>query len=302
MSNLRYISIKSVLADIATMVDENVWNEALYTEWAHKALSKFRANSKFDLTVCFKQVEEHKAEIPSDARYIVQILYRLEPTAQDIEYFADIMGINLNGQEHMEFPENLPTRAAEALFGYTRVNWKPMRLTMNPFTVGIHCAPSLLNINTSGNWNMYDYSCPQCSHEYVVSPSGAITTTLKEGWLAIAYLRYPKTDSGDTLIPDNESLKDGIFHFVMYRHLLKRYTSGDNTVEGQMMFHLQQFQTLATKARGEVNEPDVATLEAIKSYRDRLVPKENMYEGMFSQLGNRTAHPQTYSGPRNTRY
>jgi len=111
----------------------------------------------------------------------------------------------------------------------------------------------------------------------------------------LAYLRHPKdSTTGDALVPDNEYLKGAITHFVLYRHFLRKNMVGGTQNDANMMnFHLQQWETLKMKATGKLNTPDTATLESIKSYRDRLVPKEHMYSGMFSKLSNYESHPKT---------
>jgi len=80
-----------------------------------------------------------------------------------------------------------------------------MRLTSNPYHQSI-----CLN-----NGLMY---CTDCDHEFSVSPSLVLTSTLLSGVLKVAYLAYPTDDEGYQLIPDDESLKEALLHYVLYRY------------------------------------------------------------------------------------
>lgn len=105
-------------------------------------------------------------------------------------------------------------------------NWGPLRLTTNPYHNSI--------CNTSSLFN-----CNQCANEFSISPSGVITTTGKEGSLLISYLGYPIDEDGFALIPDDETAKEAIFHYVLYRYWLQKDMMKEDGAQKRMMFHLQ---------------------------------------------------------------
>lgn len=114
-----------------------------------------------------------------------------------------------------------------------------------------------------------------------------LTSTLSDAVLAIAYLRYPTTASGDTLIPDHEDLKEAIVHYCLYRYWLAQSFLREPAAIKEREFHLLQYQTLITKAAGDLNLPTLDELENIKNMTNRLVPRTNQYDSFFMKLNNR---------------
>jgi hypothetical protein len=107
----------------------------------------------------------------------------------------------------------------------TNPSWSPVRLTSNPYHNSI-C------FNTSLS------QCDECTHEFSISPSGVITFSMESGTVLISYLGYPEDEEGYALIPDDESLKEAIFHYVLYRYWLQKDMMKEEGAEKRMKFHL----------------------------------------------------------------
>lgn len=286
MTNVPYISIKSILYDLSSTIPERYWNETEFLEWAHKGLRRVDSAAKYENAIKLTAVLEHKAAVPKDLRYIIQIAYKLDVSTIDIENLSNIMNLAdvkwSPAINHMEDPEALPTKAyMAAVSNHIKTNWKPMRLSSNVFAKSIHCDPNMFP-------NLYlDLNCPECSHEYTVDPSGVITTTLQSGFLMISYLRFPKTEDGDTLIPDNEELKEAIMHYCLWRYWLKKGLIGEAQAFKERDYHKSQFAIMKAKAQATLNSPDISTMENIKNQVQRLVPRSNQFDNFFSKLNNR---------------
>lgn len=80
-----------------------------------------------------------------------------------------------------------------------------MRASTSPFMKSICTSEQLL-------------FCTDCNHEFVVDSSLVLTSTLKNGTLLVAYKGYPVDEEGLALIPDDETLKEALFHFVLYNY------------------------------------------------------------------------------------
>ena len=281
-----FISIKSVLYDLKTVIPEEHWNETHMLEWATKAAHKVAAHSKLEQGIAFIPIVSHRAFLPTDLKYITQIAYKDDISQEDIDYFKWVM--NLQNEldnpaiNHMANPEGLPSSAADAISNYARNNWQPLRLSTNTFALAIHCGEVL--------------PCVNCQHEYTVDSDMTITTTLKEGILLLSYLRYPKNEHGDILIPDDEDLKEAIFHFCMYRYFLVKDIMKEQGAAQRMQFHLERFGLLKTKAAGKLNAPTLDQMENIKDMTNRLVPRTNRYDKFFSELAKRENHNFSRSG------
>jgi hypothetical protein len=126
--------------------------------------------------------------------------------------------------------------------------------------------------------------CSHCKHEISFSPSGYATSTIGGGTVLLTYRRLPKDSEGNVLIPNNEILKEALFHYGMLKFWLSRFTVKEDGAESRMAFHKSQWQVYSTRAVGELNMPSTMTLENIKSLTNRLLVKMDEYENQFTSL------------------
>lgn len=154
---------------------------------------------------------------------------------------------------------------------HTHNSYQPMRLATTPF------ASSICIYGCSSD-------CTSCPHQYSVSPGGIVTTTIKDADVIISYLAYPTDEEGFALIPDDESLKEAIFHYVLYRYWLQKDLMKEDGAEKRMAFHLQMWNTLSKKALS-LNLPDLGKMENLKNIQNRLVKNEDHFKSMFTNLG-----------------
>lgn len=72
---MKHISIKSVLAQIALVLDDRYWNETAVLEHASRAYRQMNLESKLEQKVAALEVFNHKVTLPSSLKYIVQVGY-----------------------------------------------------------------------------------------------------------------------------------------------------------------------------------------------------------------------------------
>lgn len=279
---VKYTSIDSVLYELSTDMDESMYDETLFKEWAVKALRKFPNSAKYDIQNCIIPVIEHKAMLPSSAIQLMQIAYKTNFDDTDIESLREITG--LDDETITQYFANADEFLLRSLYTSVDANtgWKPMKLTTNNFHVSVLNEVSIYN-NNDFLPNMYD--CSECSHEYSIDSSGCITTTLQTGFLYVAYKTHTVDANGNTLIPDNENLKDALRHYVLYRYWAKKPLTNESKYERE--FNLAQFETLKMKANAELHEPGEDQMENIKNQLQRLVPRSNMRENFYQKLSNK---------------
>ena len=258
MISTNYISIKSVLADLISTIDERYWNETSMLEWATKALRKIKIFDKYSNKVAVLDVCNHKSQLPSDFVYLTQIAWKLSSVPLTTDPVVTLPNEGLSSSLYAAVP---------------RINWAPMRLTSNPYFGSICLDETIIN-------------CKNCVHEFSVDESLIITTTLKDGKIMAAYLAYPTNEAGDALMPDSEELKDAILHYVLYRYWMMKFQMKEDGADKRMDYHLTMWSTLSAKADGSLNMPDISTLENIKQFRSRLVPRENVFGDMFLNLNH----------------
>lgn len=75
---MKHTSIKSVLAQIALVLDDRYWNETAVLEHATRAYRQMNLEAKFEDKVAQLEVTAHKTTIPSELKYVVQIAHQPE--------------------------------------------------------------------------------------------------------------------------------------------------------------------------------------------------------------------------------
>ena len=152
-------------------------------------------------------------------------------------------------------------------------NFVPMKASANSFHNSI-CLSSCLT------------TCTECKYEYSIAPSGVLTTNLKDGTIAIAYLGYPEDEEGYPLILDDENVKEALMHYVFYRYWMQKDLMKEEGASQRMSFHLNMWSTLSKKALN-ANLPDIGQLENIKNNFNRLVPRTNQFDHFFAPLNSK---------------
>ena len=274
--NIKYTSLKSVLYDLSTIMGENMWNEAYMYEWAAKALRKIAPEVLLVDKICATSITEHTAVLPSDLRFVTMIVWKAsnvtDSTVEDelqrlmnLENTIDNPALN-----HMAYPNSIVLTAQNLLPLFA--GYLPLRRSSSPFMTTFHCDDEF-------------YTCPDCSYEYVINPDLTITSTLRQGDIIVAYKAYPKDGDGGLLMPDDEDLKEAILHYCMYRYYLTRTVVHEEASYQERDWHLNRFATLSAKAKGNLNLPDLDTLENMSRNYTRLKKREHMYDNLFGNLG-----------------
>lgn len=253
-----YTSIKSVLYDLSLTIDDRYWNESKMAEWAHRALRMVHTDQTLETKVTYLEVCTHKAILPSDLKFLTQVVYLANPEVPNL------------------IAEDLPEGSdlATKLNSFTALPWKAMRLTSNPYHSSI-CLDKKI---------MY---CTDCTHEFSVSTDLVLTTTLADGIIMLSYLSWPKDEEGYATIPDNEFLKEAILHYILYRYWLSKSMMMEEGAAQQVQFHLKMWNQLKAQAAGDLNKPDINELENIKAQMNHLVPRSSRFQQLFLTLGNR---------------
>ena len=265
-----YISIRSVLYDISTMMDQKEWNEANMLEWAYRALRKNKSTKIYTTKAALIDVYEHKFPLPVDLKYLHQIAYKVCTTEQLYEEVKEILGLDQPGFEGSSLPYSALLNLYNA--GFNR--WTPLRLSPSPFALSIHCGYRLPE-------------CPTCEHEYTVDEQLICTTSLKEGKVLISYMAYPENEDGDALMPDHPDLRDAIMHYCLHRHYMSKSLKAagtDQSADRQRDYHLAMYQTLSAKSAGDMNLPSLNELDNYKRQHNRLVPRAHQYDKFFLGL------------------
>lgn len=259
--NNKYIPINSILYDLALTIDDRYWNEAKMLQWLIHGVRQINIEALFVDNVSVLEVVAHKAQLSQDFMYLTQIAYSVE----------DVVG-NCSSDIGLDGPENFISGIIDADCAAS-VNWKAMRLTTNPYHKSICMDSTIMN-------------CAACEHSFSISPSGVITTTLPSGTILVAYKGYPIDSDNHILIPDDETLKEALLHYVLYRYWMSKYQMKEDGADSRLKFHLSMWATLSKKSMN-LNLPDVNQLENLKAIHNRLLPRTNRFQQLFLTLNQR---------------
>lgn len=257
-----YVSLKSVLFQLSTLIDDRYYNETVALEWAAQGLQKANVIPKLEDKIYITKVTDHKATLPSDFHYLVQIAYQQEALPISPFYYVpnEAHMPNIFGQY---FTNLIPVS------GITGVRWVPLRLATSVASVDKRL--------------LY---CDKCTHTFTVSSNGVITTSIDEACLMIQYKAYPTDDNGDLLIPDNQDLKEALLHYVLYNYWLTKYMMKEEGAESRVNFHLTRYNTLSKKAQN-LNLPDPAQYENLMGVWRRMFTPTSHADNLYTTLGNR---------------
>lgn len=138
-------------------------------------------------------------------------------------------------------------------------------------------------MNCDAECTSYSTCTSFCPQEYTTF-NGVLTSSLRTATLLVSYFGYPVDDKGDHLIPDDETVKEAIFHYVLYRYWLQKDLMKESGADKRMMFHLQMWSTLSRKAQS-LNLPNLGQMENIRANRSRLVSNSHAFDNFFGSLG-----------------
>lgn len=254
--NIKYIPLRSILYDLSLTINDRYWNDSKMMEWLARGYRQMNISNLLTTKVKQLEVLNHKTQLPTDFKYLIQIV--------------EFIGGNVSCENETLY---LPSGTELSTQKLSYIPWRPMRLSSNPFHNSICLDKSL----------MY---CTDCNHEFGISPSLVVTTTLQAGIIMVAYMGYPTDEDGELLIPDDETLKEALLHYVLYRYWMSKAQMLEQGADKMEQKHLHMWNTLAIKAKN-LNLPDVNELENLSAQLNHLVPRENRFQQMFLTLGNR---------------
>jgi len=266
-TQLTYTSIKSVLPRIYMSVQDPLLTEETILEWASTGYKSFNSHAKYEDTCCMLKVENGRANLPKDLIFINQIVYKTNFTVTP-DNIAEIE--RWLGFENDAFAERILETP------WYRSDWAPMRRSTSTFANSMH--------DLKEGQNFYSDS----KYRYTIKYPKLFECNFTDGYIIVSYKRYLTDEDGYFIIPDEpEDVKNALYHWVMYNYWTTRVPKDKQLAISERNFHLMQYGVYKPKSIGYLNMPDIDDLENIKSMTTRLVPRQNFYNSLFSQIGTR---------------
>lgn len=175
------------------------------------------------------------------------------------------------------------------LIEYNGVNMRPTPNIFGPGSdvgsSGIYYTPYSYNQSKIENAVFIDpedtsYFCPGYSFKI---ENGWLKTSFNEGTINMVYTSQPMDDEGYPLIPDNQSFREALYWYVVYKYLYPKVLKGE--VNGQFYDDAyNKWQWYCNQAGTEAIMPDLTTLENLKRSYLTLKTKPNLFNNFYNSL------------------
>jgi hypothetical protein len=274
--NHKFISLKSVLADLSAMVPQDSFNETLFYEWSAQGLNKIRPNIGYRTCNAIVPIIEHTAVLPNNFQFLNSAAVLPAVSDQEAAYYDSI----IREMASLNEPNNVYIINDENIIQNIKANFTDNRKLQIMHKSSSVFLPSFTNTT--------DIVKPSLeTPQYQICDGTHIMTNVRTGFTLLSYMATPSSKDGDLLIPDNQDLKEAIYHYVMYRWYSSKIATADysalNHLKQEREFHLSQFQVLSVKSKN-LELPDLATLENLVNIRNRMVSVTTAFENGFNNI------------------
>lgn len=274
--NHKFISLKSVLADLSAMVPQDSFNEILFYEWSAQGLNKIRPNIGYRMCNAIIPIVEHNAVLPNNFQNLISAAVLPATSDTEVTYYDSI----IREMTSLNEPNNIYVINDEDIIQKIRANFTDTRKLQIMHKATSSFLPSYTQNTEIAKPNLE-------SPQYHIVEGTCIITNVLTGFILISYLAIPTAKDGDLLIPDNQDLKEAIYHYCMYRWYSSKISTAEysalNHLKQEREFHLSMFQTLSLKSKN-LELPDVGTMENLVNIRNRMVSVTTGFENGFGTI------------------
>lgn len=226
MTVYNYVTVDTIISKALREGLTSVgFNESDTIEMIGEALEAIGATAQLEEGVEFLELKDHAVALPSGLAEIIQVAYSPEiytaaectKTVEEGNTDNTCQECDTTGEETEEcwschnkyyIPEQ---RYYDVIRDYPFVsnfnttfykNYRPLSLNTSTFrsSLGLHC-DKCINV---------DYTSEDSYH----IQDGRIVSTLQEGSICLAYLKYPTDENGYPKIPDNYSYREAITRYI----------------------------------------------------------------------------------------
>ena len=136
-------------------------------------------------------------------------------------------------------------------------------------------------------YHMEDNADGTCVTELTYVMQGCvITTSIKDGFIDIAYRAIATDEHGYPLVPDNESFKMGLEYYILHRFLEPLWTMGKIQDKVFQYYEQKRHWYLGQAASSMmIQGPD--HLESIMNGLNRLIIQDQTYDNFYRNFGEK---------------
>lgn len=298
------VSCQAVIAKVFTDLNlQESPNRILdMVEWAGEAMAKIGAFPSLTTRVTginspITTVSNYQAKLPGDLHSIIQVGYSQvkEGPFFAMIYDAGSMAINtkINFESEVTTDTLTPTEV-EAVAASSDVVTLAMylyNLTYDQAITYLNTHPEIrvhldFLLSTKQNTLKQIADSSLESFRYIVVP-GYIKTSMRDGYLKIAYKAIPTDDNGWPMIPDDEGFKEAIYWYITMKMTYPEWREG--RIRDAVYYDTRSnWNYYCKQAYGNAVMPQGADqMEALKNSWVRLVTEMDEHSTFFSTLSDR---------------
>jgi hypothetical protein len=324
-----FISVKAAVHEFRRFTGiEGELNKSDLIAFANDALDRILTAEQFKHKILLIPVENYKAELPPDFKYICQVAYRQTcPEGRNTrfeitEFTKNILGsdcdlkINVECPKCSEFNCNCKTDIIE-------VNVDRIFELNNPqLTVGYmdhfygygtmdtgqkssiyHPEFQLIRKTTSSFFNV-PYHIGECVNlnldcniEYTIDLPNLIIN-VKSGEILLSYFGFPLDEEGYRLMPNDATVIKAVSYALAERYLYQEYLKTyDQNKRLAWQLHVQESEKWTARAAARLRTPEFDDLHSFMTgFIHRVVPKYNYWEDLMRRRGDSFKYPgETYN-------
>tara|TARA_B100000963_G_scaffold361701_1_gene398794 strand:+ start:800 stop:1795 length:996 start_codon:yes stop_codon:yes gene_type:complete len=305
--------VRKVMRDLKP--DDGNW---IYdaVEWTGEALEHVGAGAHVESKGCILDVKDFKAALPADVYYINQVA--INQTEQEMAIRSKIQALQEDLKEFLglqtqigstivsslslladgTISSDLTDAKVDTLSNVTKAllpsvnkfrvdaaviynaymhpdtgTLTPLKYCTTNFPRGIHCDDCV---------NEHTHATPEC---YLIE-NNMMKTSFEEGKICLSYTAFATDADCWPVIPNDISFKEAMFWYI-YKKLLLSGMVDPNNNGLSYDFADSKWKYYCTQARNEAKYPDIARYESFMNQWVRLIPRINLYDDGFEELGDR---------------
>ena len=141
-----------------------------------------------------------------------------------------------------------------------------------------HASEGNIDSNIGGNYRRTEFT-------YSIQ-KGILFSSIKDGWVQVAYKGIATDEDGYPLIPDNEKVKLGLEYYILSRYLEPMWLMGKITdkafeyIQQKRYFYMPSAYTSLTM-------PSVDGMESLMNSLNRLVINSTAHQNFFKKMGEK---------------
>jgi hypothetical protein len=130
-----------------------------------------------------------------------------------------------------------------------------------------------------------DRNCDFQEYTYITQ-NNVITSSIKDGWLEIAYSGIAVDEFGYPLIPDNESFKVALEYYIIHRTLEGLWSMGKIT-DKVFQYYEQKRHFYSAQATNSMQIKNMDQMETMFNAINRMIIDVNPQQTFYKNFGNK---------------